>query len=175
MLLQSKHLTTPAFLGSWLQVPKGQLERNHMVGSGSQMLLNVRITKELVLIVHIWALLTKILVHMPGVGPSVCTVVKHITLWETPSENLCLQDHLTLLLIDSGQWLEWRWTSAFSGSFLPQTIMFWSEFDLWWASRDHICRVGQPSGLGKVSRHLGQCTFFPAWPCTANPQATEPS
>lgn len=51
-----------------------------MVGGGSQMLLNIRITKELVLIEHIWALLTKILVHMPGVGPSVCIVVKHITL-----------------------------------------------------------------------------------------------
>lgn len=51
-----------------------------MVGSGSQMLLNIRITKELVLIAHIWALLTKILVHMPGVGLPVCIVVEHITL-----------------------------------------------------------------------------------------------
>lgn len=168
MLLQSKHLTTPAFLESPLQVLKDWLERNHRVGSDSQTLLTIRITQGACFNC------TSLGSTHRNYSSDACDVSfylhccqAHHALRDALWEPLFKEPIWLYFWSEAGQWPEWRWRLIFSGPFPSQTIMFWSRSDLWWTSRDHRCRVGQPlpGELDEMSRHLGQFTFFLAWAC----------
>lgn len=107
--------------------------------------------------------LIEILVQMFGVGPLICIVVKHTTLWEIPFENLCLENHLTASDLTVGSGLRGDEHCPFQGFFLCKLPCFGSSliYDEQVRTVDVEVRESSSGRLGKVYRHLGQGTFFP--------------